>query len=102
MRISLPFGILAFILSAATAAAGPCRPGQHRHCRPAAGPPPVATVDFTAVPDIGKQIVAGEPAVAAPKKTLGDPNAGKPYTGPTIGAAPLPRAPTIGYKWSLE
>jgi hypothetical protein len=99
MRISLPLAALVVLLSAAAAAAAPCGPGRHRHCRPASAP--VKSVDLTTLPDIGKQIVAGEPAPTAPKKAF-DPTQAAPYSGPTIGAAPLPRAPTIGYKWSLE
>lgn len=83
-------------LSVATATAAPCGPGHRRHC-------PVAdtTVDFSAVPDISKQIVAEEPA-PLPIKPAVEVKPAAPYSGPTVGIAPLPRAPTVGYKWSLQ
>jgi hypothetical protein len=96
--MKLAFPISAVILAAyvAAAAAAPCGPpGHHRRCVAA------TSVDFSAVPDIGKKIVAAEPAPPPSKPTFNGKPA-QPYTGLTLGVAPLPRAPTVGYKWSLE
>ena len=59
-------------------------------------------VDLSLTPAVSRQIVAGEkigsrPAAAPPAEEL------PPYTGPTIGAVPnIPRAPEIGYRWSIN
>jgi hypothetical protein len=96
MKLALLVGALCFSLSAAAAGAGPCAPGKHRRCVVED-----TTIDFSAVPDISKQIVAAEPAPPPIKPAVVAPPA-PAYNGPTVGLAPLPRAPTIGYKWSLE
>ncbi|HTT78919.1 MAG TPA: hypothetical protein VMF86_04495 [Stellaceae bacterium] len=63
---------------------------------------PDCLVDLTLKPAVSRQIVAGEkipaPSVNAPPvETL------PPYTGPTVGAVPnIPRAPEIGYRWSIN
>jgi hypothetical protein len=61
-------------------------------------------VDLNAVPQIGAQIVAREPA---PAKAPGyQPPATLKYEGPTVGMTKLDPgvrpAPTVGYKWNLE
>ena len=98
MRLVLPLSALFVAASVAAAAAGPCGPGKKRHCLRATAD---TVIDFTAVPDIGKQIVNAEPAPPPVKPATHTPEA-KPYTGPTVGLAPLKQAPTVGYKWSLE
>jgi hypothetical protein len=61
-----------------------------------------ATVNFSSVPEISKEIVSEEPAAAKPTtRTLEAPPITN-YTGPTIGVSPMARAPTVGYYWSLE
>jgi hypothetical protein len=97
MRCVLPLSAVALVLSVAVAAAGPCGPHKRKHCVP-----PDTTVNLGGVSDISQKIVASEPAPAPAKlPPSGEPAPG--YTGPTIGAAPMPgRAPTIGYKWSIE
>jgi len=59
-------------------------------------------VNLDQVPQISQQIVAGERLAPLPKAA---PTAESTpaYTGPTVGAAAnLRRAPTVGYRWSLE
>jgi hypothetical protein len=99
MRLSLPLGAVFLAVSIVAAAAQPCGPKKRVDCVL-----PNPGVDFSAVSDISKKIVAEEPPPPkAPAKPVADgPGAPVPYTGPTIGAAPLPRAPTVGFKWSLE
>ena len=61
-----------------------------------------ATVNFSSVPDISKQIVSEEPAAEKPKtRTLEAPPI-TTYTGPMAGFSSMARAPTVGYYWSLE
>jgi hypothetical protein len=61
-----------------------------------------ATVNFSSVPDISKQIVSEEPAAEKPNtRTLEAPPI-TTYTGPTAGFSSMARAPTVGYYWSLE
>ena len=61
-----------------------------------------ATVNFSSVPEISKEIVSEEPAAAKPTtRTLEAPPI-TTYTGPTIGVSSMARAPTVGYYWSLE
>jgi hypothetical protein len=79
------------VLTIASAAAA-CPPNKARNC----------LIDLMLTPAVSRQIVAGEklslsPAKPPPVETL------PPYTGPTIGAAPnIPRAPEIGYRWSIN
>jgi hypothetical protein len=59
-------------------------------------------VDLDLVPQISQQIVATEHIAMPPKEA---PEAAPPpaYTGPIVGAAKnVRRAPTVGYRWSLE
>ena len=88
-------GIAAAIIAASVLGGGPvwsaCPAGKLRNC-----------VDLDLVPQISQQIVAGE-HIAAPPKTAPVTDAKPAYTGPTVGAAAnLRRAPTVGYRWSLD
>lgn len=59
-------------------------------------------VDLDLVPQISQQIVATE-HIAAPPKAAPQAEAPPAYTGPIVGAAKnVRRAPTVGYRWSLE
>jgi len=91
MHTRLSAATLAAALVAGTGAFAACPPGQTRNC-----------VNFDLMPEISKQIVAQEPAPVGSKfspRTEPD----KPYTGPTVGVAPGGRrAPTVGYRWSLQ
>jgi hypothetical protein len=88
-RLSAVALVASFVASAGAFAA--CPPGQTRNC-----------VNFDLVPEISKQIVAQESAPTGSKFSPRTEPA-KPYTGPTVGIAPgVRRAPTVGYRWSLE
>ncbi len=59
-------------------------------------------VDLTLKPTVSRQIVAGDKLPLSPTKAP-PVEAPPPYTGPTIGAVPnIPRAPEIGYRWSIN
>jgi hypothetical protein len=93
---------LTVAITAALAASGvdaaSCTTKKHYNCLNVP-----ATVNFSSVPDISKEIVNDEPAAAKPAtRTLEAPPI-TTYTGPMVGAAPnLARAPMVGYYWSLE
>jgi hypothetical protein len=77
--------------------AGSCVTKKNRNCLNLP-----ATVNFSSVPDISKQIVSEEPAAEKPTtRTLEAPPI-TTYTGPTVGISSMARAPTVGYYWSLE
>lgn len=61
-----------------------------------------ATVNFSAVPDISKQIVSEEPDAEKPKTSVVEAPPITTYTGPTVGVSSMAHAPTVGYYWSLE
>lgn len=78
--------------------AGPCAPGSTRNCFNIP-----ATIDFSSVPEISKQIASQEKIGQKQQAPTFEPPAAAPYTGPIFGASPLPgRTPTVGYSWSLE
>jgi hypothetical protein len=79
--------------------AGPCAPGNTHNCFNVP-----ATIDFSSVPEISKQIVSQEKTgPPQQQKPAFEPPAATPYTGPIFGASPLPgRTPTVGYSWSLD
>ncbi len=88
-------GIAAVVVAASVLDSGfawsACPSGRWRDC-----------VNLDLVPQISQQIVAGE-HLAAPPKTAPVAEFKPAYTGPTVGAAAnLRRAPTVGYRWSLE
>jgi hypothetical protein len=85
-------------VAAATAAgAAPCRAKKDQNCFD-----PSSSVNFTAVPDISKQIVNEEPAVEKSKPNILEAPPITTYTGPTVGVSSMAHAPTVGYYWSLE
>ena len=78
--------------------AGPCAPGSTHNCFNVP-----ATIDFSSVPEISKQIVGQENTGQKQQTPTFEPPAAAPYTGPIFGASPRPgRIPTVGYSWSLE
>ena len=88
-------GVAAAVIAASMVAGGPawsaCPTGKLRNC-----------VDLDLVPQISQQIVSDE-RIAPPPKAAPPSDWHPPYTGPTVGAAPnVRRAPTVGYRWSLE
>ncbi len=83
--------------AAGTADAASCGTKRHGNCLSLP-----ATVNFSSVPDISKQIVSEEPAAEKPNtRTLEAPPI-TTYTGPTAGFSSMARAPVVGYYWSLE
>ena len=79
--------------------AGSCARDKSRDCFDVP-----ATINFSSVPEISKNIVREENIQQKPlKNPAQDPAASTPYTGPMIGINPRPgRTPTVGYYWSLE
>jgi hypothetical protein len=92
MRAGAAAAIVAASILSSSAAWSGCPPGKVRNC-----------VDLDLVPQISQQIVADE-HIAVPAKAVAPLNAAKSgYTGPTVGAAAnLRRAPTVGYRWSID
>jgi hypothetical protein len=91
MHTRLSAVTIAAVLIMGSGALAACPPGQTRDC-----------VNLDLVPQISQQIVAQEPgtpgAKAGPRA-----DADTPYSGPTVGVAPnVRRAPTVGYRWSLQ
>ena len=89
-HVSILFAAAALLGGAVAEAA--CPSAQTRDC----------VINLDAVPQISQQIVAQEPgtpgAKAGPRA-----DADTPYSGPTVGVAPnVRRAPTVGYRWSLQ
>ena len=59
-------------------------------------------VNLDLVPQVSQRIVDDEP-LAAPRKIVPKADTPATYTGPTVGAAPnVRRAPTVGYRWSID
>jgi hypothetical protein len=99
MRVGVSATIVAACLVAGSAAWSACplgqSPGQShsqsRNC-----------VDFDGVPQISRQIVAGE-RVAAPPKTTPSAEPTPTYTGPALGLSKTVRpTPTVGYHWAID
>lgn len=88
---------VAAVVAAPAVDAGSCGPKKGRHCLDSG-----TVVNFSAVPEISRQIVSQEPAAAKPDtQTLEAPPL-TTYTGPTVGVSKRARAPTVGYYWSLD
>jgi hypothetical protein len=84
--------IAALTVAIAGAASARCPRHHARDC----------LVNLTLAPAVSRQIVAGE-KIAAPPAKAPPVQALPAYTGPTIGAVPnIPRAPEIGYRWSIN
>ena len=92
--VSLAFAACA---AAATPAGASCRAAKNHDCFNAP-----ATLNFSAVPDISRDIVGAEPAPEKPKTTIIEAPPITTYTGPTVGVSSMAHAPTVGYYWSLE
>jgi hypothetical protein len=85
------------VLGGASSFAASCRAKKSDNCfnMPAA-------VNFSAVPDISRQIVSEEPIADKPRASVVEAPPITTYTGPTVGVSSMAHAPTIGYHWSLE
>ena len=94
--------ILIFALSVAWATAAakaePCAHDKSRNCFNLP-----ATINFSSVPEISKQIVNQEKPQQLPKNPAKTEPGTAPYTGPIIGVSPLRgKIPTVGFSWSLD
>ena len=85
------------VTSATAAGGGPCSRENSRNCLNFP-----AVLNFSSVPTISEQIVTEEHTGSRQQKLTIDPPAAAPYTGPTFGTSLGRRAPTVGYRWSLE
>ena len=85
------------VTSATAAGGGPCSRENSRNCLNFP-----AVLNFSSVPAISEQIVTEEHTNPKQQKLTIDPPAAAPYTGPTFGTSLGRRAPTVGYRWSLE
>jgi len=91
MRAGLAVVVVAASILGCGVAAAACRTGAKGDC-----------VDLDLVPQISQQIVATE-HIVAPHKEVPASEPRPAYTGPIVGAAKnVRRAPTIGYRWSIE
>jgi hypothetical protein len=89
---------IAAVLPVTAVNAGSCAPGDTHNCFNIP-----ATIDFSSVPEISKQIVTEEKTGPQQQQPKFEPPAAAPYTGPIFGVNPRPgRTPTVGYSWSLE
>ena len=97
--IATTIAVAAIAMSAITAVnAGSCAPGSTQNCFNIP-----ATIDFSSVSEISKQIVGEVKSGEKQSKPTFEPPAAAPYTGPIFEASPRPgRVPTVGYNWSLE
>ena len=92
MRAGIAAAIIAMSVLSGSAAWCACAPSRSGNC-----------VDLDLVPQISQQIVADEHIAIPPKTATRPDDTSRPYTGPTVGAAQnLRRAPTVGYRWSLD
>ena len=92
MPANIGAAIVAASLVCSASAGAACPPAQGRDC----------AINLDAVPQISRQIVAGQRVAPAPKK-FPFANPDEPYTGPTLGVSDkLRRAPEIGYRWSIN
>jgi hypothetical protein len=93
--------VVTLVIGAASATnpvnAASCSTKKHANCLRLP-----ATVNFSSVPDISKQIVSEEPVPAKPTTSTLEAPPITTYTGPTAGFSSMARAPVIGYYWSLE
>jgi len=91
MKASLAVSLAAAVVLFGAPAFAACPPGQKTGC-----------VNLDGVPQISQQIVAQE-RVGPARKEAPVVDTDKPYVGPTVGLSKMVRrAPTVGYKWSLE
>jgi|SRR3954454_3815504 len=97
VSITLIFA-LSVVWSAAAVRAEPCTRDNSRNCLNLP-----ATVNFSSVPEISKQIVNQEKPQQLQKNPAKTEPEAAPYTGPIIGVSPLrSRIPTVGFSWSLD
>jgi hypothetical protein len=89
---------LSVVWAAAAVKAEPCPRDNSRNCLNLP-----ATVNFSSVPEISKQIVNQEKPQQLQKNPAQTEPGAAPYTGPFIGVSPLRgKIPTVGFSWSLD
>ena len=89
---------LSVVWAAAAVRAEPCSRDNSRSCLNLP-----ATVNFSSVPEISKQIVNQEKPQQLQKNPAQTEPGAAPYTGPIIGVSPLRgKIPTVGFSWSLD
>ena len=89
---------LSVVWAGAAVKAEPCSRDKSRNCLNLP-----ATINFSSVPEISKQIVGQEKPEQLQKNPAKTEPGAAPYTGPIIGVSPLrSRIPTVGYSWSLD
>ena len=97
VSITLIFA-LSVVWTAAAVKAEPCSRDNSRNCLNLP-----ATINFSSVPEISKQIVNQEKPPQLQKSPAKTEPSAAPYTGPIIGVSPLrSRIPTVGFSWSLD
>ena len=97
VSIALIFA-LTVVWTKAAVKAEPCSRDNSRNCL--ALP---ATINFSSVPEISKQIVNQEKPPQLQKNPAKTEPGTAPYTGPIIGVSPLrSKIPTVGFSWSLD
>ena len=91
MRAGVAAATIAASLLSTGMAWSACPQGQAKNC-----------LNLDVVPQISRQIVAGE-REAAPAKAVPGEEAAPNYTGPTVGVSRTVRqAPTVGYRWAID
>lgn len=91
MRATVWIAIIAASVFGIGAASAACPPGQSKNC-----------VDLDSLPQITQQIVAKDSVVGSPK-AVPFPSDSTTYSGPTVGVSSMARrAPTVGYRWSIN
>jgi hypothetical protein len=89
---------LSVVWTAAAVKAEPCSRDNSRNCLNLP-----ATINFSSVPEISKQIVNQEKLQQLQKNPAKPEPGTTPYTGPIIGVSPLrSKIPTVGFSWSLD
>ena len=91
--------LICAVFAAVPANAASCRVNKHDSGNCFKTP---AALNFSAVPDISRQIVSDEPASETPKTSVLEAPPVTSYTGPTVGVSSMAHAPTVGYYWSFE
>jgi hypothetical protein len=89
--------VMVAVTTATSANAGGCSRETSRNCLNFP-----AVLDFSSVPAISEQIVTEARPDQTQHKLTTDPPAPAPYTGPSFGTSLGRKAPTVGYRWSLE
>jgi hypothetical protein len=96
MKWSVWVMVLAMTLLWGVTAYAACPPRQTSGCA-------AQGLNLTGLPQISQQAAEHDVPPAATTKSPVATDAATPYTGPTLGVSDrVRRAPTVGYRWSLE